>query len=143
MTTETMHVVFCDDIREEVGSKRSLMGIYQAEMFVSSMPVILPKLCAYVNLTFPNGKEISKIEVKIVSGINKEELLTTGAFNPQNIENGSLEDLGIPYSSKTIALALVLSPFSIESETTLQVLAEVDGSEITSPPLRIRLSPPQ
>lgn len=143
MTTESMNIVFCDDIREEVGSKRSLMGIYQAEMFVSAMPIMLPKLCAFVTLTFPNQKEISKIEVKIVRGSNKEELLTTGTFSPQQPTNSELGDLGIPFSSKTIALALVLSPFSIESETTLQVLAEVDDSQITSQPLRIRLAPSQ
>ncbi|MHB8285467.1 MAG: hypothetical protein ACYDD1_12415 [Caulobacteraceae bacterium] len=36
--------IFCDDIRYEVGGKKSFMGIYNGAMIVESFPVLLPKL---------------------------------------------------------------------------------------------------
>jgi hypothetical protein len=42
---------FCDDIRDEVGGKQSLVGLYHRDAFFSgaSFPVTFPKLCIIIN----------------------------------------------------------------------------------------------
>jgi hypothetical protein len=40
------HVIFCDDIRHEVGGKVTFVGVYTGYMYVNgTLPVALPKLC--------------------------------------------------------------------------------------------------
>lgn len=36
---------YCDDIRQELGGKISLMGIYRADMRVPFFPITLPRFC--------------------------------------------------------------------------------------------------
>ena len=55
-------VVFCDDIRQEVGNKQSLMGIYEQEL-VFSVPeegTHLPQICASVRLEWPRGQALTE-----------------------------------------------------------------------------------
>ncbi len=40
--------IVCDDIRREVGNKRSLMGIYD-DIIVESIPQLMPKICLAVS----------------------------------------------------------------------------------------------
>lgn len=47
----TGHVVFCDDIREEIGGKLTYVGVYRNALVISALaPVTLPQLCAAVSL---------------------------------------------------------------------------------------------
>lgn len=38
-------MILCDDIRNEVGSKTSLMGVYGNTILLPKLPFTLPKLC--------------------------------------------------------------------------------------------------
>lgn len=49
-------VTFCDDVREEINGKISLIGIYGRKMFMSQFPCLYPKLFVVVDA------EISSIE---------------------------------------------------------------------------------
>jgi hypothetical protein len=53
--------IFCDDIREELHGKSSLIGVYGNELAsYSKFPISLPKLGFYVTVCFPiNGPLIS------------------------------------------------------------------------------------
>ena len=45
--TENRTVIaqFCDDFRQEIGNKFSLMGCYGTDLYVPQFPITLPKLC--------------------------------------------------------------------------------------------------
>jgi hypothetical protein len=44
--------IFCDDIRQEVGNKFSLMGVFQGDMLVNApFPAALPRLGLYITYT--------------------------------------------------------------------------------------------
>jgi hypothetical protein len=44
------HVIFCEDVRHEVGGKITFNGVYLTEMNVGSgFPVILPKFCLAIH----------------------------------------------------------------------------------------------
>ena len=58
--------IFCDDIRQEVFGKISLMGIYGSDLKIfSSLPSILPKLCMLVNARFGIGQTITNPKLQI------------------------------------------------------------------------------
>ena len=88
--------IFCDDIRQEVGGKLSLMGVYHGEMIIGApAPLALPKLgvaiCiisdvddpikrARVSLVSPADAEIFAIDVPI-ENIRKYEGATQSTFH--------------------------------------------------------------
>lgn len=45
-----IELVYCDDIRQELGSKFSYMGVYGSDLVLQSLPATLPKLCIAVKL---------------------------------------------------------------------------------------------
>lgn len=44
-STKQIITILCDDIRQEIGNKVSLMGIYSKELIVPNIPFTLPKIC--------------------------------------------------------------------------------------------------
>lgn len=43
-------LILCDDVREEVGGKLSMMGIYHKDVVLPQMPMVLRSLCVCVIL---------------------------------------------------------------------------------------------
>ena len=41
-------VLFCEDIRQEVGGRVSLMGILGTKLLVQDFPLVFPKLCLFI-----------------------------------------------------------------------------------------------
>lgn len=41
-------VLFCEDIRQEVGGRVSLMGILGSKLYVQDFPLVFPKLCLFI-----------------------------------------------------------------------------------------------
>lgn len=69
------HYFICDDMRQEIGNKISLLGIYPGNVISMPIPATIPKLCFHLvlsnirsgdNLTIrlidPNDKEIAKFD---------------------------------------------------------------------------------
>lgn len=67
-------VLFCEDIRQEVGGRVSLMGVLGSKLLVQSFPLTFPKLCLFIewgeitgkvnvtlNIIPPEGVEIPKV----------------------------------------------------------------------------------
>lgn len=44
------YVIFCDDVRQEVGNKLTVVGMYTGDLLMHSptMPAVLPKFCVLV-----------------------------------------------------------------------------------------------
>lgn len=139
VTEPRIETIFCDDIREEVGNKRSLMGVYSGELLIQSVPVLLPRLCFYITFVSDITAQVGKVEIKVVKGANEEELLSTGIIEPAEVPLKD-DNLGVAYLSRTLVLAFALSPFLIDSETVIKVVAETELGKISGPCLRIRLA---
>jgi hypothetical protein len=52
----TVIAQFCDDVRQEIGNKFSLMGCYGTDLYVPAFPFTLPKLCAFVHVRTPRER---------------------------------------------------------------------------------------
>ena len=68
MTTENnhlgrfLHVLFADDIRQEVGGKVTIVGIYQSKMIFPSFPVVVPKLAVVMTAVTPINSPFEKLK---------------------------------------------------------------------------------
>ena len=47
--------LLCDDIRQEMGGKTSLMGLYDHHIVVPQVPFVLPKVCFYTRFSRMDG----------------------------------------------------------------------------------------
>ena len=91
--------ILCDDVRQEVGGKMSLMGIYSKDIIVNKVPAILP----FINLVvmFEEIKEpFANLFVSVITP--KSEPVQVSYPSPPNIEKG-----------KDTNIIIGLSPFRL------------------------------
>lgn len=136
-----LEVIYCDDIREEVGHKVSYMGIYSGELTVPNAPVVLTKLCIAVKVATDIDDPFEALEVRIVKvkGDDETELLSTG---PVSLPT-ELSGLDNSSTRLLVQMNFMLVPFQIDEETILRVKAITEREELRGMALRIRIvSPP-
>ncbi|MFO8083873.1 MAG: hypothetical protein R6U27_06090 [Desulfobacterales bacterium] len=96
---KSIKTILCDDVRNEVGGKISLMGIYSKDIVVNKVPAILP----FINLVvmFENITEnFEKLFATIV--MPKSDPIKVNYPAPPDLEKG-----------KNVNLVLGLSPFKL------------------------------
>ena len=62
------YVIICDDIRQEIGNKISLIGVYSKGIFVTKFPFTFPKLCFVIDCDYIKGGDTFSIELSDPSG---------------------------------------------------------------------------
>lgn len=60
-----VHVIWCDDIRQEVGNKPSFMGVYTGGLIAEKLPSILPRLAAWVHVSSDIENPIKRASVSL------------------------------------------------------------------------------
>lgn len=83
--TRWVNVVWCDDIRQEIGNKPSLMGVYTGGLAVPALPATLPRLAAWINVRTPTSRPFQRLTVRIrrsdaeepIAAIEIEEVTTS------------------------------------------------------------------
>lgn len=138
MTGRQVEVIYCDDVREEIGNKQSFIGVYSGDLIIAgALPAVLPRLCVVSTLILPRSDDIGSVRIRIMQG--DQCLLESDGLRPPLEEVGSSNPEEAPEEQLLrIAFVVVLSPFQVDEETVLRVVAEVDGAELIGRPLRIR-----
>ena len=136
--------IFCDDIREEVNSKSTLVGIYGGEMLVAAQgPVIIPQLCFVGKLLFNPSKlpnSVSIILQRYDEVVQGEEMA--------RVDLPPIADLPLPPKVKSYApgegkmqmqAAMKMSPLPVERNFTIRPVMIVDGVEKPLGSITVRL----
>lgn len=55
----------CDDVRQEIGGKRTIVGMYGNSLIVPSVPFNLPQLCFVLKVAFAKSSSITKMMLTI------------------------------------------------------------------------------
>ena len=127
-------VQFCDDIRQEVGNKYTLVGCYGPSMLLSAMPVVLPKLCAFVRIYTPVNRPFAKLSIRVLRG---DQLLTEMEI-PQEVL-ASISAVGHLAGENIVMVGsgLAISPLPIEEPCTLRIEVDTDAGLLKGGALRI------
>ena len=97
-----MSTILCDDIRQEVGNKISLMGIYSKDIFVPEIPFTLAKLCLLL-IAKDVQQEIHDLNVIVrIPGNDPVTLALPTPANPKNPQH--------------IQMGVTIAPFNIKAE---------------------------
>lgn len=127
--TENRTVIaqFCDDVRQEIGNKFSLMGCYGSDLYVPKFPFTLPKLCVFVNCRTPFNRPFRTLTLRVVRG---SEVLAELAANPDGLASGERT----PEWARWLTMTgiLVVSPFHAKEPCQLRVVAETEAGKVES-----------
>jgi hypothetical protein len=100
--------LLCDDIRQEMGGKTSLMGLYDHHIVVPQVPFVLPKVCFYTRFSRMDGT--FKFGFSIVS---------PGGERKDIIRDSNVE---IPDGAKEGTFNVIASPFEVGAEGVYEVI---------------------
>ncbi len=100
--------LLCDDIRQEMGGKTSLMGLYDHHIVVPQVPFVLPKVCFYTRFSRMDGT--FKFSFSIVSpGGERKDIIRDS-------------DVQIPDGAKEGTFNVIASPFEVGGEGVYEVI---------------------
>lgn len=111
---KNVHFIICDDIRQEVGNKISLMGIYD-DLVVPKIPIVLRSFSIVIflqKLILPFDKIV--LTLKFPEGKINEFTLD----GPKNAKKG-----------KNINLILGLAPLAINSEGKVTIIIRLPDDD--------------
>jgi len=100
--------MLCDDIRQEVGGKTSLMGLYDHHIVVPQVPFVLPKVCFYTRFSRMDGQ--FKFSFSIVSPAGERRDIIRDS------------DVQIPEGAKEGTFNVIASPFEVQAEGVYEVI---------------------
>lgn len=134
----TITTIFCDDIRQEVANKITLVGCYTTELLVGRLPVTLPKLCAMTTLKAAAADLPGKFSVTAkLNGVLLGE--------PVSVPDGYFKEVSRIQNPESVMTSLNVvvdvSPLTLDSEGDLTVEVETDAGTSISGILRIRVAP--
>jgi hypothetical protein len=128
--------IFCDDLRQEVGAKFSIMGVYGHEMLVHSMDenFRIERLCLFVTTSFINEKPPASMIV-IVKGPetdSKKEFTINYSKNPSVSSDRKVFDA---------ATAIKIRDVIISKDSQISVAVKIGKKKILVGTLTIRRVP--
>lgn len=136
-----MWVTFCDDVRQEVGNKYSMMGIYGSNLIVPSFPTVLPKLCCTFNVRVPVDALPRQVVFKLFRG---DEAIFEAEMSPASDQN-TLAQLPPELDEShalTIATVAQFMNFAVTEQVLLRARAIVDGRELRGGSLELLAASP-
>jgi hypothetical protein len=132
------HVVFCDDVRQEIGNKITLVGTYLGELTLfGTFPATLPQLVAAFWLSSPIDNPIKRAKFTLTGsplGDARQEF-DTGEMpeNTTHLEGTTRINIMVTHS---------ISPCIILEAGTIIANVETEAGILTIGKLKISAAPP-
>lgn len=133
--------VFCDDIRNEIDGKVSLIGCYgPAIQLPAPPPIILPKLGIHIMVISEDYIPVKSLKLKVFApGVDGGVLtiIDVAPEFPPEARSPPKKKRGESSAHTKIIQDAIISPFEILSTGTLRVVVNLNGTEIAAGVLRI------
>jgi hypothetical protein len=131
IASRILTTLVCDDVREEVGNKSTLVGVYQGDLTVPEAPTMLPKLSFFFRARAHVSKPFRSLTVRVLR--DGQDYLTA-EFAPDALPEPDATEDGTYH----VQIVLQAQPFEIVGPGELQFLAETDGETLDGGRLLIR-----
>ena len=139
--TRYVHATYCDDMRQEVGGKLTLVGVYNGSLLVPSFPVVLPKLCLALQVVTAVSEPLKDLTFRVLMD---EATLAEGEMAEGDLAEGFAaivadSDDAIPEADRRFVLGahIIFSPIKFEQPSIIRVCIETGGEEMKSNALRV------
>ncbi len=131
--------LFCDDVRYEVGGKRSLIGIYSGVLEVERFPTILPKFVLSVRYSEAAGESELPVQFNIFVPGRTEALLTANVEKSTIPSRPLVSDQDVEQRMDMIP-EFMLSPFPLTEAGYIRVRVKRGDETIKIGALEVRLA---
>ncbi|HZL59842.1 MAG TPA: hypothetical protein VFC38_09080 [Stellaceae bacterium] len=129
--------IFCDDIRQEISNKISIIGMYHGDMiFLAAPPILVPKLFLLVSIISDPDDTPKKLTTTILAPDKTEIYRTT------------LEEIGEYRHIEGSVTAQLrtwfpLPPFVAANPGAIEVWAETESEKLRAGRLFVSFQPPE
>jgi hypothetical protein len=135
-----LQVLYCDDIREELGNKYSLMGVYASDLLVPELPAVISRLCVAVRLAIPIKSKLSNdITLEVIKEQKRKkaaETLVTSQITAAQLKQAYAQ---APAGSDYLLQAnFMIGPLTFDQECRVRVRALVGKQVLEGASLQIR-----
>ena len=136
--------LFCEDIREEVGGKKSLMGVFDADLVVSHFPIVIPKLAVLIRLIVPGDLAAGALTWKVyfpgdqsdAPAFKVEESITESESRGSREPSADWRD-GDVTPVQEFNQSAIFSPVRIKHEGLIKVRVDVGDITVKAGVLRV------
>lgn len=132
--SRNLFTLFADDVRQEVGNKLTIVGVYQSQMLVPTFPLTLPKLAIVMAATTPSTEPFEEMSFQV---LRDNTLLQDARFNPEDSQEPFGSDPDEPLRVQCVA---VLGPLQLEGPCTLLTRLKTAEGYLYGASLQIRLA---
>ena len=136
MERRVANCVFCDDLREEVGSKISLMGMYFSELEIpEAPPVTLPKLIIAAWLICDVGDLPENVRYRVLAPPDGMELFRLDTTRGSEVHNSP------GATQATLFTAIPISPITLSGGGYLEVMIDTERETMRAGRILVRFTP--
>lgn len=128
---------FCDDVRQELGNKLTLVGCYGPDIQVAKFPIALPKLCVFAKAITPANRPFTELALRIMNG---DRPVAEIAASPAELGSPSAQPQE-PSKWQIMTAVISMVPFVLERETILTVEADTEEGALSSVDIRVWRNP--
>ena len=149
------HSIFCDDIRQEISGKRTIIGMYATHLFVPHIPCTLPMLSIYITfrdeISSPSDV-IFRVFFERFEGDQSIESQTRALENDMR-DSEKIFEVTVPTPPESVKkkpkefimregkFDLQIAPFNVTSRGKLKVRAYRDNLEVLLGTLIVDIKP--
>jgi hypothetical protein len=153
LSSPSGYTVFCDDIRQEVGNKMSMMGVYSSALLTPEpFPIVLPKLCMFVTYMEVKGTETEPLSFSVYMPGDDDETPTFNYVFEEIVEvranapHAPIPDgVDIPSHAESvlpIKFPVIISPVEIREPGFVRVRAQIGDRIYKLGSLLVASAPP-
>lgn len=118
VTPKLDFMLICDDIRQEMGGKTSLMGMYDKHIVAPQLPFAFPKVCFYTRFSRVMGEYQFSFTIVSPSQERKTIIEKATVTIPSNATEGTFNVIAAPFEAMD------------EGEYEVVVVLEKDGEAL-------------
>lgn len=130
-----LQCIFCDDIREEVGGKKTIVGWHAGETIAvpKDGAIVLPSLCLVGLLSVPPNPKFSSLSIDLTQD---DDALQHVMVPAEALEKMQDDESSNTLYGRQIQLAIKMTNLSIDRTCVLRLRVTIDEEELFSNGLR-------
>lgn len=136
-----INVVWCDDIRHEVGNKPSLMGVYTSGLVVPAFPAVLPRLGLWISVYTPIERPFGKFSLSVKTAIERDPPVLQMELDSDQVAglSGIPPNPSDPLTYFGASAMFMIGPVNLTADTKwLKVFVQTEDELLESLKLRLQ-----
>lgn len=131
-----LFTVVCDDVRQEIGNKMSMMGVYENAIILDGFPAVVPRLCFVMKARSPANQPFERLKflVRRDDEVILEAELPESQLAAVAIQEGRASRDGLPTDPADEAIlvsaVMVVSPLILQKPCRLRFSALTESEEL-------------